>query len=127
MRPSPATGTSNETPAGYRNSPKDRLEATFSYILDAQSTLAVLAYASGSALEFNLGLNYLLFNASEDRSSFLQSQTQLCRNIGEALTLNHCCRPHCHRLAGNHRFHPDNKLHGCALHSSLDILLVPTF
>jgi hypothetical protein len=87
MRHSAATGTSNETPAGHRNSPQDRVEAPFSYILDAQSNLAVLAHARGTALEFHLGLNYLLFNSGEDCSPFLQSQTQLCRNICEALTL----------------------------------------
>jgi hypothetical protein len=126
MRLSAATGTSNETPAGHRNSPKDRVEAPFSYILDTQSNLAVLAHARGTALEFHLGLNHLLFNAGEDRSPFLQSQTQLCRNICEALTLNHRRTPHCDRLAGNHRFHPDNELHGCALHSSRDTQPVPT-
>src|ERR1700722_8599955 len=58
MRHSAATGTSNETPAGHRNSPKDRVEAPFSYILDAQSNLAVLAHARGAALELHLGLNH---------------------------------------------------------------------
>jgi hypothetical protein len=67
-----------------------------------------------------------LFNAGEDRSAFLQSQTQLCRNIREALTLNHRGALHSDRLAGNHRFHPDYELHGCALRSSQDIPPVPT-
>jgi len=126
MRHSTATSTSNESSAGHRNSPKDRVEAPFSYILDAQSNLAVLAHARGTALEFHLGLNHLLLNAGEDHSPFLQSQTQPCRNICEALTLNHRRTLHCDRLAGYHRFHPDNELHCCALHSSRDIQLVPT-
>jgi len=126
VRHSAATSTSNETPAGHRDSPKDRVEATLSYIFDAQSNLAVLAHARGTALELYLGLNHLLFNAGEDRSPFLQSQTQLCRNICEALTLNHCRTLHCDRLAGNYRFHPDNELHGGALHSSRDTQPVPT-
>ena len=76
VRHSAATSTSNETPAGHRDSSKDCVEATFSYILDAQSNLAVLAHACGTPLEFHLGLNHLLFNAGEDPSPFLQSQTQ---------------------------------------------------
>jgi len=49
--------------------------------------------------------DHLLLNAGEDRSPFLQSQTPLCRNICEALSLDHHRRTlHCHRLAGNHSF-----------------------
>jgi hypothetical protein len=48
---------------------KDGVEAPLSYILDAQSNLAVLAHARGTALEFHLGLNHLFFNADEDRST----------------------------------------------------------
>jgi hypothetical protein len=73
-----------------------------------------------------LELNHLLFNAAEDPSPFLQSQTQLCRNICEALPLNYRRTLHCDRLAGNHRFRPDNELHGCALPSSRDTPPLPT-
>ena len=64
----------------------------------------MLAHARGTALEFYLGLNHLMFNAGENRSPFLQSQTQLCRNICEELTLDHRRTLHCDRLAGNYRF-----------------------
>ncbi len=92
---STATGTSYETPAGHRYSPKDGVKAPFSYVLDSQSNLAVLAHTRGTALQFNLGLNHLLFNAGEDRSAFLKSQPQLGRNICKALSLDNRRTLHC--------------------------------
>jgi hypothetical protein len=77
MRHSAATGATDETPTGHRNSPKDRVESPFSDILDAQPNLAVLAHTGGTALNAHLRLNHLLFYAGEDRSTFLESQTQL--------------------------------------------------